>query len=336
MENRDRKYDDAVFVTRGIYNMSQLDFSLNQFGLFLANDQIFVHFHLNDIVRKLGRKILAGDVLELPHLADPYALNDAVTALRRFYVVDDVLRPSEGFSSTWYPHLVRAKCKPLVDSQEFASILNKDISISNSSDYEPVGEGTTLKDIMSSYNRNMEINNAVQAQAAADVDKSGYFKDHLWMVPVKKDFPFGQVNTDDASLDVSNNTEEASSINLDASLELKSPNQNYVVGYLTGDGVPPNGQKLLGLGSQFPQNAFEGAFYLRTDYMPNRLFRYDGNIWVTFDKSVRMSMTNNTKQNQMGTFVNNNNVTSINGKHIDERQSLSQLKDITSKLIPDN
>jgi hypothetical protein len=49
-----------------------------------------------------------------------------------------------------------------------------------------------------------------------------------------------------------------------------------------------------------------------------------------------MSMTNNTKQNQMGTFVNNNNVTSINGKHIDERQSLSQLKDITSKLIPDN
>jgi hypothetical protein len=223
-----------------------------------------------------------------------------------------------------------------VASQEFNDILNQDLGVSNSSDIAPYGSGTTLKDLMSSYNVNMSINQAVLAQAEADVDKSGYFKDHLWMVPVKKDFPNSSVELHDSSLDVGATTEEVSSMNLDASLELKSPNQNYIVGYLTGDGTPPNGQKLLGLGPQFPMDPFEGAFYLRTDYMPNRLYRYDGNIWVTFDKEVRMTMNNMTKQNQMGTFINNNNVTHINGKHVDERQPLSKLKDITSKLKPDN
>jgi hypothetical protein len=333
LENRDRKYDTSVYVIRGVYNMSQLDFSLNQFGLFLANDQIFVHFHLNDQVRKLGRKIMAGDVLELPHLADPYALNDSSVALKRFYVVDDVLRPSEGFSATWYPHLVRAKCKPLVDTQEFSQILNQDLGTSNTSDFAPVGAGSTLRDFMSAYNKNMEINDAVKAQAAADVDKSGYYTDHLWMVPVDVN---GKVQLIDASEDVSSTTEETSSMQLDASLTLKSPDQNYIVGYLTGDNTPPNGQKLLGLGAQFPPDPFLGAFYVRTDYMPNRLFRYDGHRWVTFDSNIRMTMNNTTKQNQMGTFINNNNTTHINGKHVDERQPLSKLKDITSKLKPDN
>ena len=45
LENRDRKYSDDIFIMRCIYNMQQLDWSLTQFGLFLANDTIFVHIH---------------------------------------------------------------------------------------------------------------------------------------------------------------------------------------------------------------------------------------------------------------------------------------------------
>jgi hypothetical protein len=39
-------------------------------------------------------------------------------------VIEEVTRAAEGFSATWYPHLYRAKCKPLVDSQEFKQILD--------------------------------------------------------------------------------------------------------------------------------------------------------------------------------------------------------------------
>ena len=37
-ENRDRKYDKNIYRLRGHYNVSNLDFDLSQFGLFLTND----------------------------------------------------------------------------------------------------------------------------------------------------------------------------------------------------------------------------------------------------------------------------------------------------------
>ena len=124
LENRDRKYDPDVYRLRGVYNVQDIDFNLSQFGLFLQNDTVFITFHINDTVEKLGRKIMSGDVIELPHLDDEHALNDLNYALKRFYVIEDVNRAAEGFSNTWYPHLYRAKCKPLVDSQEFKHILD--------------------------------------------------------------------------------------------------------------------------------------------------------------------------------------------------------------------
>jgi len=124
LENRDRKYDPDVYILRGVYNIQDIDFNLSQFGLFLQNDTIFISFHINDTVEKLGRKLISGDVIELPHLKDDHALNDLNFALKRFYVIEDVNRASEGFSVTWYPHLYRAKCKPLVDSQEYKDILD--------------------------------------------------------------------------------------------------------------------------------------------------------------------------------------------------------------------
>ena len=67
LENRDRKYESDVYHTRVIYNVSDIDFDLSQFGLFLQNDQLFMTFHIRDIVDALGRKIMAGDVIELPN-----------------------------------------------------------------------------------------------------------------------------------------------------------------------------------------------------------------------------------------------------------------------------
>jgi hypothetical protein len=76
MENRDRHYDSDVYTTRAIYTMQDLDFNLSQFGLFLQNDNILINFHLKNTIDVLGRKLMAGDVLELPHLKDEYALDD--------------------------------------------------------------------------------------------------------------------------------------------------------------------------------------------------------------------------------------------------------------------
>ena len=82
MENRDRKYDPDVYTMRGIYNVSDVDFDMSQFGLFLQNDVIFMTIPINASVKSLGRKIMSGDVIELPHLKDENALNDYSYALK--------------------------------------------------------------------------------------------------------------------------------------------------------------------------------------------------------------------------------------------------------------
>jgi hypothetical protein len=309
LENRDRHYDSDVYQLRGIYTMQDIDFNLSQFGLFLQNDNIMVTFHLSSTVGNLGRKLMAGDVLELPHLKDEYALDDATVALKRYYVVTDVTRAAAGFSQTWYPHLIRAKCQPLVDSQEFKEILDA-----------PAGDGAkTLRDVLSVYQTSLEINNAIVAQAEADAPIAGYDTTNLFVLPLKDD---GTLEIQDASrTDVDASTENPAT---DASAILQSPQKDLYVGYLTGDGVPPNGAP-YSFGIEFPTTAVKGQFFLRTDFFPNRLFRYSGARWFKYEDNVRMTMTNTDTRNTLKTsFINNTATHVIGGETIQERQSLTQ------------
>ena len=132
LENRDRKYAKDIYRLRGHYNVQNLDFDLSQFGLFLSNDVIFVTVHYNDMIDILGRKMMVGDVIELPHLLDYNPLKETFpVALKRFYQVTDANYSADGFASDWYPHLWRIKCEMLVDSQEFSDILEQPTDIDN-------------------------------------------------------------------------------------------------------------------------------------------------------------------------------------------------------------
>lgn len=308
LENRDRKYDPNIYQIRGIYNVNDIDFDMSQFGLFLQNDTIFLTVHINASVKTIGRKLMAGDVIELPHLKDQFALNDYKVALKRFYVIQDINRAAEGFSPTWYPHLYRLKLKQIVDSQEFKEILDL-----------PAEEGSenTLRDVLSTYEKEMQINNAVVAQAEADSGKSGYNTKHLYTLQVDDKGKPELVTTDINTLDASTANEMADRIN-------QTPDRNGYDGYLLGDGFAPNGE-VFGHGIGFPIGAAKGDYFLRTDFLPNRLFRYDGTRWVKMEDAVRMTLSNTNNRNTQKTgFVNNTNTTTVAGQTIEQRQSLSQ------------
>jgi hypothetical protein len=323
MENRDRKYAPDVYCMRGIYTMQDLDFNLSQFGLFLTSDNIMINFHLKSSVESLGRKIMSGDVFELPHLKDEYALDNSLVALKRFYVVTDVSRPTGGFSPTWYPHLLRAKCAPLVDSQEFKEILDG-----------LTGDGDqTIRDLISTYNQSLEINKSIIEQAQADAPLSGYNTNGFFIIPGDE---HGLVDIADAS-DTTDTVDSDQSV-LDASVILRSPKRDYYVGYLTGDGIPLNGAPYT-FGNSFPTGSVDGQYHLRTDYFPNTLFRFDGKRWVKFEDKVRMTLNNfgqddvsttgtfpgsDVRLTQRGTFINNVNTATIGGEVIQERQALSK------------
>jgi len=305
LENRDRKYSDDVYVVRGIYNVQDADFNLSQFGMFLQNDTLFLTVHLNDIVERIGRKPMSGDVIEFPHMKEENSLDESVPiALKRYYVVEDVNRAAEGFSQTWWPHLLRLKMKTLVDSQEF-----KDI----------IGDATTTGSVasyMSTYNREKTINDQIVAQAEQDAPKAGFNYKQYYVAPIDER---GNIRTDNV------NTEETrASADKKVNAVIDTPASSHYGFYMDGDGVAPNGHP-AGFGISFPNAGIDkGDYFLRTDFLPNRLFRYDGTRWVKIEDSVRITTTNNdSRANYKTGFVNNSSSDTINGLTVSQRQSLT-------------
>lgn len=316
LENRDRKYDTSVYTLRGVYNVTDNDFDLSQFGIFLSADTLYITFHLNDTVARLGRKIMSGDVLELQHKKDYYPLNsDIPTVLKRYYVVQDVTFAAEGFSQTWWPHLLRVKVTPLVDSQEYKDILNQ---IAGGGTV--TANGTSTGGYLSTLNKLLEINDAIIQQAERDVPTSGTNIDPLYIEPLNPDGSPGDPTG--GTLDWANATVD--STHSYASSDVTTPNTT-IPAYLGGDGTAPNGFPVTA-GTSFPTNPNIGDYALRTDYLPNRLFRFDGVRWVRIDDNVRTNLTPGpTNQTQRSIFVNNTeSFTNVEGQTVPVRQSLSK------------
>ena len=309
LENRDRKYDPDIYNMRAIYNVQDIDFDLSQFGLFLTNDTLFMTVHINSSVKTMGRKLMPGDVIELPHLKDEYARNDYATALKRFYVIEDVNRAAEGFSMTWYPHLYRLKLKQIYDGQEFKEILDLPADADN--------QGTdTLRDLLSTYEREMQINNAVVDQAEADAAKSGYDISHYYTLATNDDGSVALKTADSGEIEASGATS--------VDRQTDNPDRSGYQGYLLGTSDSPNGAP-YGMGISFPTNNQEGDYFLRTDFLPKRLFKYNGNRWVKVQDDVRVTLTNTDSRNTQKTgFINNSKTDTIGGEVTEQRQSLSK------------
>ena len=495
LENRDRVYDPDIYRLRGHYNVQNLDFDLSQFGLFLNNDIIFITVHYNDMIELVGRKLMVGDVIELPHLLDYNPLRETIpTALKRFMQITDANYASEGFSQTWFPHLWRIKCEPLVDSQEFTQILQQPTNTDNylgnweagrsypagyvitygdnnylSLQAVPIGitlpnniywqldTADNLKDILSTYNKNLQINDAALNEAARQLPKAGYDRSKLYIVPTYGEFesntqlsgkfnqPAPPINvvtnssgapivtgtvammrnpkyknaspvlrisktalqelynmTIDTVLIETHSTLSLENIQLpptrigtgsgpvegervlsvqslgaitgpygtadntyalaDANLEApgftgtvsqqmdwradadpayqfiarSSPRTfGYTTGYLDGDGEAPNGFP-TGAGISFPQSPQVGDYFLRIDYFPQILYRWDGQLWVRISTKVRTETGYGTDdESQLSMFINNTTQTTLtDGSTVPQRQPLSSILQLSPDTLP--
>ena len=505
LENRDRNYDPNIYRLRGHYNVQNLDFDLSQFGLFLNNDIIFITVHYNDMIEQFGRKLMVGDVIELPHLLDYNPLDETIpVALKRFYQITDSNYASEGFSQTWFPHLWRIKCEKLVNSQEFSQILQTPANTDNylgqwdkSKTYPPgyvitfgntnytsitdvpagitppnptywkVSTDGTLADILSTYNKNIAINDAALAEAKRILPESGYDNSNLYVVPTYGEFEengvlSGKLNQPAPPTAVIANNEGAPQVTSGSVAMIRNPNykiaspvikvsksvikslwdmsvdmdldasaidsfvqvnlqsiklnseligsgsgkveaekvlslvpingvtgpygtadntyatadQNpeapnftgtqpygpntmdyradcdprfqyiarssprtfgYSAGYLTGDGQAPNGLP-TGAGISFPPKPQVGDYFLRIDYSPQILFRWDGVLWVRISEKVRTGTgygedANNTSL--LSGFINNTNTTKLtNGNTVPQAQPLSSILTLKPDTLP--
>ena len=337
LENRNRKYDPDIYSLRGAYKMNDTDFDLSQFGLFLATDTIFITFHLKTMVDMIGRKLMAGDVLELPHMIDYYPLDDDIpAALRKYYMIEDASRPAEGFSPTWWPHLWRVKVTPLVNSEEVSDLFEK-IGL----DGQPIDDALadppvpSLGDIFG--DKLGDINDGIIEQAENDVPASGFDTSEFYVVPVDEEGEVREPYNLRASMTILPETTTpitADNASLNADVISTSPEINIAGGaipgtYILGDGLAPNGYPVTE-GTDFPLDAIVGDYVLRIDYLPNRLFRYDSKHWIAMEDDARTPLSAGDREFQLASFQNNETTSSGSAGDncfgsTEERQALSQI-----------
>jgi hypothetical protein len=285
MENRDRVYDTTIYELRGTYNVNDQDFDLSQFGLFLNADTLFITFHTNEMVKHLGRKLMAGDVIELPHLNDDLLLDANAKSINKFYVVQDASKAAEGFGPTWWSHLWRIKVAPMNDAQEYRSILGN-----------PEDEDS-LKNALSTYQKEIQISNAIVESAKVITPNTGYLNT-----------PLGNITNVPV-------------------INVMSGQSTSIIHVAT----PENSSDRTGVdsGLSFPDAPNQGMLFQRADFTPTRLFVYRGNKWHrVMDNLNEMQWTNNTVN--AGHFINNTNTTTTQGaggtvNTVPERQALSKV-----------
>lgn len=293
LENRSRRYDTDIYELRGSYTPADTDLDLTQFGIFLSDDTIRIVFHLNDMVDKLGRKLMAGDVLELPHLREYFGLDENKAAINRFFVVEDGSYPSEGFGPRWWNHMWRVNAKMITDSPEFDDILNRIINEDGTTS-EGGGDDCcdiTIRDVLSQANRDQEITDAIIDRAEQDVkfDSLWYQADHLYV----------------------GKTEDG------------KPN---LIPWKTGDGVPPDGVPIAGRGDRFPETMVIGDYFLRTDFVPPVLYQKQTSCKFAKIETDERKLPWTGANKVIDSFLENNkDVINDDGTIVPSRQALSKL-----------
>lgn len=123
-ESINRKYNPEAIVLPVVYQVQEAQPDIKIPGLMFSWNTMDITVHYNTMMQYVGRKIMPGDVLELPNLRDNDVYGSNVS-INKWYVVQDAFKSSQGYSQTWNHHIWKIRVKPLTDSPEFSDIVDK-------------------------------------------------------------------------------------------------------------------------------------------------------------------------------------------------------------------
>lgn len=233
-ENRDREYDfDEIPVLKAVYTVSQNELEYARFGLALANDILTLEFHAQSMERELERRLVPGDVIEMPHLRE-VGVDGRIA--NKWYEVSAIVWSPTGYDPMYNRHILAATLKPLRHQQEFLDLFERQ------DEY-----GRTLAEQMSNRESMMAVTEANQELARTQANTTWFDTTTLWFDPDHPD---------------------------------RHPHR------WTDDGKPDNGIPVQ-QGTYFPTDAKQGEWFLRTDFVPNRLYRFENGRWKLREKDIK-------------------------------------------------
>lgn len=320
LTNNNRKYNPNVIEMRCQHAQIDTQFDLSQFGVFLSSDVIRITFHYNSMIDSLGRKLIAGDVLEFPSMRDVPIFDNAV-GINRYYVVQDALYSAGGYGQTWFPHIWLVRAKLMTASVEFTEIINQ---ASTGQTAGGVGQGIGIMN--AGFTETTDNNGNPGLGCNPDIKNSL----DLFCQIIKI--------TDEIIIEAQKNAFFDPKFFESANLYIYIDEKGYpVIGsnYFSGDSAPPNlstdnkdnlvpAGPLVGAGVTFPPNMTDGQYYLRIDYFPERLFQKQGNCFKLIEQNVLKVWTSYNRV--LDQFIDNINDTILaDGTIVPEKQAISQV-----------
>lgn len=259
IENRDRDYAKKPIEIKGYYDLLEKESELTQFGFGISGGVYYITTNFNDLVHRIGRPIVIGDILEIPSEA---MYNPDMAKILKYIEVTDVSWSAEGYTPGWQPTMLRILAEPMLAKQETMDIVG-------------------------------DMAGSVDSSGLFEVDESKYSEMGLKMSDVQRQKALDEVPQDGSdSTEFTSFDDETIDKYQDAGIEISKISVNQK-GLYTEDGLPKNGED-FSRGSEFPDKASDGDYH-RVEYagmaddVPARLYRYSAKKgrWMFVEKDLR-------------------------------------------------
>lgn len=271
MENRDRDYSTSPIDVKAMYELQDQMFELLKFGGGIPSLRYTVKVNFSNIISKLGRPVVIGDIIELPTEAQYSA---SMKMISKFVEVTNVVWDTESVTPQWLPTTLKITCEPLLASQETRAIFGG--SINNVVDKSGIFGSNA--DIPVPFQDLQQVTDTIIANHKMAVPERGGEQSN-----VVREFTDEELATADAGGYTG--------------LHHLQPNSKAIY---VEDALPPNGA-LYTVGEHFPETPLDGAYH-RVEYtgtadgVPARLYRYSTKKgrWVYLETDRRLA-TNSDK-----------------------------------------
>lgn len=159
-ENRDRSYSKDCYRMKGTYAVSQNELDFARFGIMMNNDIVQLEMHKEDMERICGRRLIPGDIIEMPHMRE---VGLQKTVVNKYYQVDNVTKSPSGYDHTYNYHILALTLRPVVDAHEFIDLMERTDEYDNT-----IGSQIGNREAMES------LTEKIQTSAAAQANTTGW------------------------------------------------------------------------------------------------------------------------------------------------------------------
>ena len=264
LENRDRDYSEFSVEIKGQYTPNDVQTSVGKWGAMFDLDKYSFEVSFAQVVQRLGRPFVIGDIVQLPSETQ---FTPTLKPVLKYLEVTDVAWSVNGFTPTWVPTLQRITAKPVLASQETQDILGKLTRDLDDSGLSDIDDGLDNKKYQDMHDIAQTIN--------ADANTA---------VPVKGEDYANVTKFSEEMLEFSD---------AHPNMNLRKFDRNRSL--FGVDAMPPNGLPYTE-GDAFPENPKDGDWHRLTytnigQDIPTRLHRYSSakQRWIFLEIDNRTS-----------------------------------------------